>query len=118
MSERKVESIRNWKPPLSVKKVQIFIGFANFYRQFIKDFSKICILITETLKGDKTKFFWGRKQNQAFEELKTCFITSPILEDFYPDRETVVEPEVIDFALGRVLLQFKEKELYPVAFHS
>ena len=57
MSERKVESIKNWKPPRSVKKVQIFIGFANFYRRFIKDFSKICTPITETLKEDKTKFF-------------------------------------------------------------
>ena len=61
MSERKVESIKNWKPPRSVKKVQIFIGFANFYRQFIKDFSEICTPIRETLKGDKMKFFWGYK---------------------------------------------------------
>jgi len=56
MSERKVESVRNWRAPRSVKEVQIFIGFANFYRRFIKDFSKICTPITETLKGDKTRF--------------------------------------------------------------
>ena len=85
MSERKVKSIKNWKSPRSVKEVQIFIGFANFYRRFIKDFSKICTPITEILKGDKTKFFWGDKQNRAFEELKTRFITAPILKHFYPD---------------------------------
>jgi len=39
MSERKVESVMNWRAPRLVKEVQIFIGFANFYRGFIKDFS-------------------------------------------------------------------------------
>src|SRR6195952_4419961 len=118
MSERKVESIKNWKPPRSVKEVQIFIGFANFYKRFIKGFSDICTPITETLKGDKNKFHWGRKQDKAFEELKNRFITAPILEHFYPDRETVVETDASDFALGCVLSQFKEKRLHPVAFHS
>ena len=118
ISERKVESIKNWRAPRSVKEVQNFIGFANFYRWFIKDFSKICTPITEMLKGDKTKFFWGDKQNSVFEELKRRFITAPILEHFYPDRETVVETDTSDFALGCVLSQFKEKRLHPIAFHS
>ena len=118
MSERKVESIKNWKAPRSVKEVQIFIGFANFYRRFIKNFSDICTPITETLKGHRTKFYWGTKQDQAFEELKTQFITAPILEHFYPDRETVIETDASDFGLGCVLSQFKEKRLHPVAFHS
>ena len=56
MSERKVESVMNWRAWRSVKEVQISIGFANFYRRFIKDFSKICSPIMETLKGDKTRF--------------------------------------------------------------
>jgi len=61
MSKRKVESVMNWRAPQLVKEVQIFINFANFYRWFIKDFSKICTPITETLKGDKTKFHWGTR---------------------------------------------------------
>jgi hypothetical protein len=77
MSERKVENIRTWKAPRSVKEVQIFIGFANFYRRFIKDFSKICKPITETLKGDPRKFSWGPEQNEAFEELKRRFTIGP-----------------------------------------
>jgi len=94
------------------------IGFANFYWRFIKDFSKICILIRETLKGDKTKFHWGPKQDEAFTELKTQFVTAPILEHFYSDRATVVEMEASDFALRCVLSLFNEKRLHPVAFHS
>src|SRR5712664_768541 len=118
MSERKVQTIKDWKHPRSVKEVQIFIGFANFYRRFIKDFSKICKPITETLKGDARKFNWGPEQNKAFEELKSRFTSAPILCHFFPDRETIVETDASDFALGCVLSQFKDKRLHPVAFNS
>ena len=110
MSTRKVDSIRKWKAPRSVKEVQIFLGFANF--------SKICKPITETLKGDKQKFSWGREQNIAFEKLKQRFTTAPILAHFYPERETVIETDASDFALGAILSQFQDKRLHPVAFHS
>jgi len=118
MSTRKVDSIRKWKPLRSVKEVQIFLGFANFYRRFIENFSKICKPITETLKGDKQKFSWGREQNIAFEKLKPQFRTAPILAHFYPERETVIETDASDFALGAILSQFQDKRLHPVAFHS
>jgi len=118
MSERMVESGMNWRAPRSVKEVQIFINFPNFYRQFIKDFSKICTPITETLKGYKAKFHGHPKQDKAFTELKKRFVSAPILEHFYPNRETVVETDATDFALGCLLSQFKDKRLHPVAFHS
>ena len=72
MSKKKVESILSWKPPRSVKDVQIFIGFANFYQRFIENFSKVCKLITDTLKtkADKKLWSWGPEQDKAFEELK------------------------------------------------
>jgi len=118
MSERKVESIMNWRAPRSVKEVQIFNSFTNFYRQLIENLSKICPPITETLKGDKTKFHWGPKQHEVFTELKKRFVTAPILEHFNPDRQTVVETDASDFALGCVLSQLKNKRLLPVVFHS
>jgi len=110
MSTRKVDSIRKWKAPRSVKEVQIFLGFANF--------SKICKAITETLKGDKQKLSWGREQNIAFEKLKQQFTTAPILAHFYQERETGIKTDASDFALGAILSQFQDKRLYPVAFHS
>jgi len=70
MNEKKVESIKSWKAPASVKDIQIFIGFANFYRRFIKNFSVICPPITNLLKGDPKKFSWRKEQQEAFEDLK------------------------------------------------
>ena len=118
MSEKKVESIKKSRSPGSVKEVQIVIGFANFYRRFIKDFSKICKPITETLKGNPRDFSWGKEQEEAFEEPKHRFTTAPILADFYPERETVVETDPSDFALGCVLSPFLDCRLHHVAYHS
>ena len=69
------------------------------------------------LKGDKNKFYWGPKQDEAFTELKRRFVTALILEHFYLDREPVVETDASDFAIGCILSQFKNKRLHPVVFH-
>jgi len=118
MSDRKVKSVQHWAHPRSIKEVQIFIGLANFYPRFIKDFSKVCKPITETLKGDPKDFHWGREQEEAFEELKRRFTRAPILSHFYPGRKTVVEMDASDFTLGCVLSQYQGRRLHPVAFHS
>jgi len=97
MSDRKVKGCQNWAHARSVKKVQIFIGFANFYRPFIKDSSKLCKPITETLMGNPHDFHWGREQEDVFEQLQKRFTTAPILSYFYPGRRTVVETDASDF---------------------
>jgi len=66
MSKSKVDSIRKWRPPRSLKELYMFLRFANFYRRFIEAFLKICEPITKTLKGDKQKFSCGNEQNKAF----------------------------------------------------
>jgi len=87
ISDRKVKSVQNWAHPRSVEEGQIFIGVANLYWQFIKDCSKVCKPITATLKGNPKDFCWGRKQEEAFEQLKRRFTTAPILSHFYPGRK-------------------------------
>ena len=117
MSKKKVESILSWKAPRSVKDVQIFIGFANFYPRLIETFSKVCKLITDTLKnkGDKKLWSWGPEQGQAFEELKQRFTSAPILAHSCLDRKPVIETDARDFVLGRILSHYLEKRVHPVA---
>jgi len=62
---KKVESIKSWKAPASVKAIQIFIEFANFYRRFIKNFSAICTPITNLLKGEPKKSFLGKRTTRS-----------------------------------------------------
>jgi len=57
MCPDKVQTIKDWPTPKTMKEVQAFLGFANFYRRFICDYSKIAIPLTILTKKDK-KFEW------------------------------------------------------------
>ncbi|KAL0555766.1 hypothetical protein IC582_004262 [Cucumis melo] len=78
MDEKKVEAIRNWPIPKSIKEVQAFLGLASFYRKFIYNFSTIAASITDCLK--KGGFLWGKKQQDSFEALKKKLSNKPVLK--------------------------------------
>ena len=50
MEDERIKAVRNWPEPKSVRDIQVFIGFANFYRRFIRGFSKIAAPLTSMLK--------------------------------------------------------------------
>ena len=50
MEDERIEAVKNWPEPTSVRDIQVFIGFANFYRRFIRGFSKIDAPLTSMLK--------------------------------------------------------------------
>jgi hypothetical protein len=120
MSKERSQTIQDWKPPKSVKDVQVFMGFCNFYRRFIRNFSGICKPITDTLKGDPKKFKWGPEQNTAFARLKTLFHSdnTPIMRHFDPEKPAILETDSSDFAISGVLSQHYDGRLYPCAFMS
>ncbi len=53
MDNKKVSSVLNWPQPTTVKELQRFLGFANFYRRFIRDFSTVAAPLTSMLRGNK-----------------------------------------------------------------
>ncbi len=119
MDKAKVESVTSWPAPTSVKEVQSFLGFANYYRKFIKDYSKIAAPMTELTKGEKSMFSWTNQAQIAFEELKQRFTTAPILTSFDPSIRREVETDASDGAIGAVLSQpGPDRKLRPVAFYS
>ncbi|XP_044717344.1 integrase core domain-containing protein [Hirsutella rhossiliensis] len=65
----KVQAIQQWQRPRSVKGVRSFLGFANYYRQFIPRFSNIAAPLTALTKKDAV-FAWSKECDKAFEELK------------------------------------------------
>ena len=50
MEEERIDAVKAWPEPKLIRDIQVFIGFANFYRRFIQGFSKIAALLTSMLK--------------------------------------------------------------------
>ena len=50
MKNEQIKAVKNWPKPTSVRDIQVFISFANFYRRFIRGFSRIAVLFTSMLK--------------------------------------------------------------------
>jgi hypothetical protein len=75
----KIEVIENLPPPTIIKRVQSFLGHAEFYRRFIKDFSHIARPLTNLLAKD-APFEFDDKCLDAFHILKTALISAPIIQ--------------------------------------
>jgi len=54
MDEEKLSEVLEWPVPTKVKQVQVFLGFANFYRRFIENFAKISKPLSDLTKKDST----------------------------------------------------------------
>ena len=104
MDPVKVEAVTSWPTPKNLKDVRGFIGFANFYRRFIKDFSKIARPLHDLTKKD-TPFVWGSAQQDAFDTLKKAFTSQPILAVWNPDLPTRIEVDASGYATGGVISQ-------------
>lgn len=118
MDRRKLSAIRNWKEPKNVKEVQSFLGFANYYRKFLKNFGKIATPLTNLTRKDAT-FTWEENAQQAFDEIKDLILSEPVLKMFDPTRPVELETDSSDFALGAQIGQRDDEgRLHPVAFYS
>ncbi|MBW0509306.1 hypothetical protein O181_049021 [Austropuccinia psidii MF-1] len=117
MDQAKFQQILNWPPPRNLKDFQSFLGFANFYRRFIKNYSKKISSLTSFLKKDSC-FPLNEEALSQFHQLKEAFTTAPILSHFNPSLHTIVETNASNYALGAVLSQVSDSEKHPIAFDS
>jgi len=118
MEEDKVEGVLKWPTPQCVRNVRKFLGLANYYRQFVKDFAKVALPMNRlTRKNEKWK--WGEEQQAAFEQLKVVFTTRPVLATPELNKEFRVEADALNFITGGVLSVKCNGDLWrPVAFIS
>src|SRR5215210_6891516 len=114
---KKVEMVRIWPTPTTLKDVQSFLGLCNYYRRFIQDYSKIAAPLTDLTHKD-TPFQWTTSTQEAFEQLKQCMTTTPVLCIPDPALPFTITTDASDFAVGAVLTQDQGKGAQPVAFTS
>jgi len=118
MEEGKVEGVLGWPVPKTVKDIRKFLGLANYYRRFIKDFARVARPMNVLTRKDE-KWQWGGKQQKAFNKLKKVFTSKPVLAAPDLDKEFRVEADASNYATGRVLsMKCSDEKWRPVAFIS
>ncbi len=119
MDPDKVKAVVDWPIPDSRKALQRFLGFANFYRRFIRNFSQLATPLT-ALTSPKTAFRWSSAAEAAFAKLKRRFVSAPILIAPDPTRQFVVEVDASEVGVGAVLSQraSSDDKVHPCAFFS
>ena len=100
MDPIKVQAITSWPTPSNLRDLRGFVGFANFYRRFIKDFSKLARPLHDLTKKD-VPFTWSTAQQTAFDALKDAFVKDPILATWDPERPTRLEVDASGYATSQ-----------------
>ena len=118
MDLAKVNGITDWPTPRTVKQVQAFLGFCNFYSQFIKNFADIaCALFDLTRK--EVPFIWASPQETSFRTLIQAFVTAPVLALPDHSRPFRLITDASDFVTGAIPEQPDALNCcHPVAYHS
>ena len=116
-TEAKLKAVRDWATPQDVKGVRSFLGFANYYRRFVKDFAAIADPLTSLTKKD-VEWQWGPYQRCAFQQLKESLCAAPVL--LFPDPKLpyTVVTDASGTVAGGVLMQDQGNGLQPLAFLS
>ena len=119
MDPSKVTAVAEWPSPPTRKRLQQFLGFANFYRQFIRGYSQVAVPLT-ALTSTKSPFTWMPEAETAYSGLKKRFVSTPILVQPDPSLQFVVEADASDTGVGAVLSQrsSSDHKLHPCAFFS
>ncbi|KAI2644474.1 Transposon Tf2-6 polyprotein [Labeo rohita] len=119
MDPQKLEAVRSWPLPTSLKQLQHFLGFANFYRRFIRGFSSTAAPLTALTKPSRGEFHLTPEASQAFKTLCHQFTSAPVLIHPDPARSFVVEVDASDVGVGGVLSQCgPDEKLHPCSFFS
>ena len=104
IDSEKIRKILDWPESRNLKELQRFLGFGNFNRQFISEYSLIILLLIELIKKN-ILFIWIMFCQKVFNKLKKTFIIVFCLILFILNRLIKIKTDILDKGLGVYLLQ-------------
>ena len=110
IEKKKVNGVLSWSKPKNVKDIRRFLGLANYYRRFIKNFAQVARPINMLMRKN-IKQQQGQEQQQAFDELKQIFTTRSVLVAPDLDKKFRVEVDTSNYTTRGVLLMQCSNEL-------
>ncbi|KAG5278113.1 hypothetical protein AALO_G00095330 [Alosa alosa] len=119
MDQQKIKAVMEWPAPSTRRELQSFLGFANFYRRFIRNYGTLAAPLT-ALTSSAVRFIWSSAAEEAFLTLKQRFTSAPILIHPDPGLQFIVEVDASNIGVGAVLSQrsSKDHKVHPCAFFS
>jgi transposase InsO family protein len=115
--KEKTKAILGLQTPKTVKQVRQFLGLANYFRRFVKNFSSIVVPITSLTKQD-CRWSWGEPQETAFNKIKEILSKEPVLAIFNPALKTELHTDASSIGVGAILFQFVSGQQRVVAYFS
>jgi len=115
----KVAGVTEWPVPKMKKKVQPFLGFVDFYHRFIQGFLHHTQVLFNFMKKDVI-WTWGDSQQEAFNELKTCITSFPVLQFADDSLQFCIKVDSSHLVTGAVLSQQspEDDKWHPISFYS
>ncbi len=114
----KVKAIVNWATFTNLKEIQDFIDFVNFYRHFIKNFSKLVKSFTQ-LTWKNTSFVWNEVCVEVFDNLKKQISSTLVLRHFNVKRQAILKINAFNYVKDDILSQYNDESvLHSIVFYS
>jgi hypothetical protein len=104
-----VEKVHSWKAPRNKDEIGYFLGFANYYREFVKDYATITAPIQKLKKKD-VAFVWTEVEQEAFDMLKIALTSTPILAMPTETGDFVLDTDASVVAIAGILHQWQSIE--------
>jgi len=104
----KIDAINNFEKPRCIKHLRSFLGLTNYYRKFIKDYSKIARPLEELIGKKDGKLVWTEKCEEAFKNLKDSLTKTPILRHPNFQKIFILDTDASFDSMGAVLSQTDE----------
>jgi len=117
VEKAKTDLIINLSPPTCVKEVRSFLGHVDFYRRFIRDFSKITKPLTNLL-AKEVLFHFSEDCLVAFTELKEALTSTPVLHPPIWGESFELMCDASNYAVGVVLGQRVDKKPHVIYYAS
>ncbi|KAH9263623.1 hypothetical protein BASA83_012968 [Batrachochytrium salamandrivorans] len=107
----KISAVQSWPTPKKVRDLQVLLGFTNFYRALIHDYSSMTANLTKLFKKD-APFVWGPEQEKSLQDLKTAFAKSDFLTHPDDSRPFILETDASDYAISGMNSAEQNYEIY------
>ena len=113
----KISVVQQWPVPRSLTELRSFVGLCSYYRRFIPGFADIAAPL-HALTRKNARFSWGADQDEAFNRLKECLTTAPILGMPRDDGTFYLDTDASDKGVGAVLSQEQDGREVVLAYAS